>query len=135
MKAKRATPKSIDDYVATFPNEVQETLGMVRASIRKAAPKAEEAISYQIPAFKLNGRYHHLRSRVQEAHRPLSFAQGGCGIQGGDSALSLRQGLSAIAVGRADSFRPDPQDGEVQRKGKFGMGKGERKEKEEGMTA
>ena len=57
MKAKRATPKLIDDYVATFPNEVQETLGMVRAAIRKPAPKAEEPISYQIPAFKLNGRY------------------------------------------------------------------------------
>ena len=43
--------KSIDEYIATFPPDVQATLQRVRTTIRKAVPKAEEAISYQIPTF------------------------------------------------------------------------------------
>ena len=49
--------KSIDEYIATFPPDVQDTLQRVRTTIRKAVPKAEEAISYQIPTFKLQGSY------------------------------------------------------------------------------
>jgi uncharacterized protein YdhG (YjbR/CyaY superfamily) len=49
--------KSIDEYIATFPPGVQDTLQRVRTTIRKAVPKAEEAISYQIPTFKLQGSY------------------------------------------------------------------------------
>ena len=48
-------PKSIDEYIATFPLDVQTILKKVRATIREAAPDAEETISYQIPTFKLNG--------------------------------------------------------------------------------
>ena len=47
-------PRDIDEYIAAYPPEVQLLLGQVRASIRKAAPKAEELISYGMPAFKLN---------------------------------------------------------------------------------
>src|SRR6185503_7950172 len=49
--------RSIDEYIATFPPDVQATLQRVRTTIRKAVPKAEEAISYQIPTFKLHGSY------------------------------------------------------------------------------
>ena len=49
--------KSIDEYIATFPPDVQASLQRVRTTIRKAVPKAEEAISYQIPTFKLHGSY------------------------------------------------------------------------------
>ena len=49
--------KTIDEYVSTFPSEVQDALDEVRQTIRKAAPEAEEAISYQIPTLKLNGKY------------------------------------------------------------------------------
>ena len=49
--------KSVDEYIATHPPDVQATLQRVRSTIRKAVPKAEEAISYQIPTFKLHGRY------------------------------------------------------------------------------
>jgi uncharacterized protein YdhG (YjbR/CyaY superfamily) len=55
MKANSAKPAKIDEYIATFPAEVQQILERVRATIRKAAPKAEEGISYQIPTFKLKG--------------------------------------------------------------------------------
>src|SRR5687768_2337174 len=51
------TPKNIDEYIAAFPPEVQAVLEQMRGTIRKAAPDAEEAISYEIPTFKLNGRY------------------------------------------------------------------------------
>jgi uncharacterized protein YdhG (YjbR/CyaY superfamily) len=57
MKGKRIAPKDIDDYIAGFPKDIQKILEKVRATIRKAAPGAEETISYQIPTFKLNGTY------------------------------------------------------------------------------
>ena len=47
--------KTIDEYIATFPKNVQSILEELRQAIRESAPKAEEVISYQIPAFKLNG--------------------------------------------------------------------------------
>ena len=53
---KAAIPGDIDEYIATFPNHVQKILEQVRQTIRKAAPQAEEAISYAMPAFKLNGK-------------------------------------------------------------------------------
>ena len=51
--------KSIDDYIAGFPEDVQKILQKVRTTIRKAAPGAEEAIKYQIPTFVLNGNLVH----------------------------------------------------------------------------
>lgn len=49
--------KSVDEYITAFPKDVQTLLQKVRATIRKAAPGVEETISYQIPTFKLDGRY------------------------------------------------------------------------------
>ena len=57
MKAKKA--KDIDEYIADFPVDVQLLLQKVRTAIRKAAPKAEEAIKYQMPTFVLNGNLIH----------------------------------------------------------------------------
>ena len=48
-------PKDIDSYIATFPGNVQTLLTKVRRTIRAAAPKATEVISYNIPAFKQHG--------------------------------------------------------------------------------
>ena len=47
--------KSVDEYIATHPESVQAILRRVRGTIRKAVPSAEEVISYQIPAYKLQG--------------------------------------------------------------------------------
>ena len=47
--------KSVTDYIASKPKEVQAALKLVRKTIRKAVPEAEEMISYQIPMYKLNG--------------------------------------------------------------------------------
>ena len=48
--------KSVDDYIAGQPQAVQQVLGRVRSTIRTALPRAEEVISYRIPAYKLDGR-------------------------------------------------------------------------------
>lgn len=50
-------PTTIDEYIAAFPGDVQKKLEQVRSTIKKAAPGAEEKISYGIPAFNLNGQY------------------------------------------------------------------------------
>ncbi|HEY2383540.1 MAG TPA: DUF1801 domain-containing protein [Terriglobia bacterium] len=48
--------KSVDEYIASKPKEVRTVLERVRDAIRKAVPKAEEMLSYQMPMYKLNGR-------------------------------------------------------------------------------
>jgi len=48
--------RSVDDYIASQPEAMQDILGRVRSTIRKAVPGAEEVISYQIPAYKLQNR-------------------------------------------------------------------------------
>ena len=53
------TPKTLDEYIAEFPAEVQVILEKLRATIRKAAPGAEEAIKYRLPTFVLNGNLVH----------------------------------------------------------------------------
>jgi uncharacterized protein YdhG (YjbR/CyaY superfamily) len=49
--------RSVDEYIATHPADVQATLRRVRTAIRKALPGAEETISYQIPTYRLHGGY------------------------------------------------------------------------------
>jgi uncharacterized protein YdhG (YjbR/CyaY superfamily) len=51
--------ETIDGYIKTFPKDIQKILETVRQEIKKAAPEAEEAISYQMPTFKLNGNLVH----------------------------------------------------------------------------
>jgi len=57
MKAKQAN--NIDEYMADFPDDARAAMEKVRTAIRKAAPRAEEAIKYQIPTFVLNGNLIH----------------------------------------------------------------------------
>jgi uncharacterized protein YdhG (YjbR/CyaY superfamily) len=51
--------QTIDGYIKTFPRDIQKILKTVRQTIKKTAPSADEAISYQIPTFKLNGNLVH----------------------------------------------------------------------------
>jgi uncharacterized protein YdhG (YjbR/CyaY superfamily) len=55
MESKRTGSKSIDEYIASFPEEIQKKLQALRATIKATAPEAEETISYQIPTFTLKG--------------------------------------------------------------------------------
>ena len=52
-----AKPDNIDAYIAQFPKETQKILQQIRATIKIAAPEAEEKINYGIPTFTLGGRY------------------------------------------------------------------------------
>jgi uncharacterized protein YdhG (YjbR/CyaY superfamily) len=52
---KSAPVKTIDDYIARCPGDLQPVLEKIRDTIREAAPDAEECISYQMPAFRHNG--------------------------------------------------------------------------------
>lgn len=53
---QRIPAKDMDEYIAAFTGKVQENLVKLRATIKKAAPKAEEKISYAIPTFFLGGK-------------------------------------------------------------------------------
>lgn len=46
---------TVDEYISTFPEEVKKSLVSMRAIIQKAAPDAKEIISYNMPAYKVNG--------------------------------------------------------------------------------
>jgi uncharacterized protein YdhG (YjbR/CyaY superfamily) len=56
MTSKKANFNSIDEYIATFPEETQKLLEEVRGTIKAVVPDAREKISYQIAAFELNGK-------------------------------------------------------------------------------
>lgn len=75
-------PKTIDDYLAALTDDKRAALERVRKIVRTAAPKAEECISYQVPAFRLNGKvlvafgasadhcsFYPMSSSTVEAHR------------------------------------------------------------------
>jgi uncharacterized protein YdhG (YjbR/CyaY superfamily) len=66
----------IDDYVARFPKAVQSLLTKMRATIRKAAPQAEEKISYGIPTFALHGNLVHFAGYRNH----IGFYPGAAGI-------------------------------------------------------
>src|SRR5690349_9138128 len=55
MEQRKGGYVSIDEYIAGFPADTQALLETVRATIKAAAPGAEERISYQMPAFALHG--------------------------------------------------------------------------------
>jgi uncharacterized protein YdhG (YjbR/CyaY superfamily) len=55
--AKANKPKTHDDYLAAVTENKRAALQKLRKAIKRAAPKAEECISYQLPAFRLNGKF------------------------------------------------------------------------------
>ncbi|GAA4302868.1 iron chaperone [Compostibacter hankyongensis] len=55
MENKKAPARNVDEYIADSPESVRPLLEQLRTTIKKAAPGAEEKISYAIPAFILHG--------------------------------------------------------------------------------
>ena len=55
MKREKGAPESVDAYIAGFKPEVRAVLRKMRATIRQAAPAAEERISWGMPAYTLDG--------------------------------------------------------------------------------
>lgn len=91
MDNKNKKAESIDEYIANFPSQIQKKLQQVRRTIQKAAPEAEEAISYAIPTYKLNGNLVHFAAfnnhigfyptpnGIEEFEKELSVYQQGKG--------------------------------------------------------
>ena len=59
MDGKKTGFASIDEYIASFPEDIQAILQELRATIKAAAPDAQEKISYQMPTFTLKGNLVH----------------------------------------------------------------------------
>ena len=59
METEQKPPQTIDDYIARYPEDVHAILQQIRQTIHEAAPEATEAISYQMPTFKLHGNLVH----------------------------------------------------------------------------
>jgi uncharacterized protein YdhG (YjbR/CyaY superfamily) len=59
LETRQVPPKDINAYIAGFPEDVQAILQKIRATIQEAAPEATEAISYQMPTFRLKGNLVH----------------------------------------------------------------------------
>ena len=59
MIMRKSQYRTIDEYIQTFPKNVQKILQSLRQTIKEVAPEAVETISYQIPTFKLNGNLVH----------------------------------------------------------------------------
>ena len=56
MSAVKSKPKTFDEYFTTVSKDHRAALEKLRKTIRATAPKAEECISYQIPAFRFEGK-------------------------------------------------------------------------------
>jgi uncharacterized protein YdhG (YjbR/CyaY superfamily) len=88
MNATKKQFKTIDEYIETFPEDVQSILEKMRQTIRKAVPEAEEAISYQIPTFKLNGNLVHFAAFKNH----IGFYPTSTGTEAFKKELSLYKG-------------------------------------------
>src|SRR4030043_659150 len=102
MKSNSVSYVSIDEYIATFPEDIQKKLEEVRATIKTAAPEAVEKISYQMPTFFLFGNLVHFAAFKN--HIGLYLAPSG--IEAFKHELSQYEG-SKVAV-RFPLDRPLP---------------------------
>jgi uncharacterized protein YdhG (YjbR/CyaY superfamily) len=96
--------KDIDEYIATFPKDTQEILETVRATIRKAAPEAGEAISYAMPTFKLEGNLVHFAAFKNH----IGFYPAPAGIEAFKKELSVYKGAKGSVQFPID--KPMPLD-------------------------
>lgn len=88
MKSNKAGFNSIDEYIATFPEDVRKILEELRATIKAAAPAAEEKISYQMPTFFLKGNLVHYAAFKKH----IGFYPTSSGIQAFKKELSVYEG-------------------------------------------
>ncbi len=88
MENKQSDYNSIDEYIGTFPKEVQEILKKLRAVIKEAAPDAEERISYRMPTFSQKGNLVHFAAYKKH----IGFYPTPSGIQAFKNELSAYEG-------------------------------------------
>lgn len=88
MDSKKSGFNSIDEYIATFPKDIQKILQELRAAIKAAAPDSEEKISYQMPTFFLNGNLVHFAAFKKH----IGFYPTPSGIEAFQKELSVYDG-------------------------------------------
>lgn len=88
MESDKKGFNSIDEYIATFPTEVQKILEELRAAIKASAPDAEEKISYQMPTFALRGNLVHFAAWKNH----IGFYPTSSGTQAFKHELSVYEG-------------------------------------------
>jgi uncharacterized protein YdhG (YjbR/CyaY superfamily) len=88
MESKKVGFISIDEYIATFPEEIKKILEELRATIKASAPDAEEKISYQIPTFALKGNLVHFAAWKNH----IGFYPTSSGTQAFKHELSIYEG-------------------------------------------
>ena len=88
MESDKIGFNTIDEYIATFPEEVQKILEELRETIKAAAPDAEEKISYQMPTFALKGNLVHFAAFKNH----IGFYPTPSGIQAFRNELSVYEG-------------------------------------------
>jgi uncharacterized protein YdhG (YjbR/CyaY superfamily) len=104
MDTGQSAPKDIDEYIAGFPDEVQEILEKIRMTIRKAAPDAKEAIKYRMPTFTLNGNLVHFAAFKKH----IGFYPAPRGIEAFKDELSAYEGAKGSV--RFPLGKPIPYD-------------------------
>jgi uncharacterized protein YdhG (YjbR/CyaY superfamily) len=88
MNTDQAIPKTIDEYIAGFPPDIQAILQEIRMTIHAAAPDAQETISYQMPTFTLHGNLVHFAAFKQH----IGFYPTPSGTEQFQQALALYKG-------------------------------------------
>ncbi|HCC78485.1 MAG: hypothetical protein A2X25_09200 [Chloroflexi bacterium GWB2_49_20] len=88
MERNKNSNKSIDEYIAIFPEEVQLKLKGLRATIKDSAPGAVEKISYQMPTFFQNGNLVHFAAYKNH----IGFYPTPSGIEEFKNELSIYEG-------------------------------------------
>jgi uncharacterized protein YdhG (YjbR/CyaY superfamily) len=104
MESKKVGFTSIDEYIATFPQDIQDILEKLRSTIRKAAPNAEETINYQMPTFTLKGNLVHFAAFKKH----IGFYPTPSGIEKFKKELSAYEGAKGSVQFPLD--RPIPYD-------------------------
>jgi uncharacterized protein YdhG (YjbR/CyaY superfamily) len=128
MEDKKTGFVSIDKYIATFPKETQKILEEIRATIKAAAPEAEEKISYQMPTFVLNGNLVHFAAfknhigfypvptGIEKFKKELSAYEGGKG----SVQFPLDKPMPLILISKIVKFRVKENLAKAKAKGKKG---------------
>ena len=126
MQTDQPAPKTIDEYIAGFPLDIQEILEQIRVTIRKAAPDAQEAIKYQMPTFTLKGNLVHfgafkkhigfypVPTGIEKFKDELSVYEGGKG----SVQFPLDQPIPYDLIGRIVEFRVKENLERAEAKGK-----------------
>ncbi|HWB84291.1 MAG TPA: DUF1801 domain-containing protein [Bryobacteraceae bacterium] len=107
--------QSVDEYIASRPKAVQGVLRRVRSTIRGALPAAEEVISYQIPAYKLQNRivlyfagwkeHYSLYPASERLVEAFQKELASCKLSKGTIRFPLSQAVPVRLIGRIAKFR------------------------------